>query len=53
MVKWPQFIDVNGVFNRLELHFIPHYLTFSRKNKTFTIFRDFTEAYNSLDTSRQ
>ena len=53
MVKWPQFLDANGVFNRLELHFIPHYLAFSHKNKTFTIFRDFTEAYNSLDVYHQ
>ncbi len=47
--KWPQFIDVNGVFGRLELHFIPHYLAYSHENKTFTIFNSFTEAYNNLD----
>lgn len=51
MAKWPQFIDVNGIFDRLELHFIPHYITYAHKSKTFIIFNSFAEAYNSLDIS--
>jgi thiol-disulfide isomerase/thioredoxin len=49
---WPQFIDKNRIFDNLEFRFIPVYITYSKKDNAYAVFRDFIEAFRSLDAPK-